>query len=369
MSVANEYELQMLALINQERTSRGLNALQLEQNLNASAEAHSEWMLDTNTFSHTGVSGSSAGDRMRDAGFDFSGSWANAENIAWQSERGEAGISDDVANLHVALMESPGHRANILNSNLQYVGIGIEVGDFTAGSYTYEAVMVTQNFARTSGEVLLDPQNGAEDDTGASATDDGTQDTTETSGTASADNVTLTEAQFFEAGRGNDTVAGSDGNDTIKGEGGQDTLSGGDGEDRLSGGAGSDALSGGDDADRLSGGRGNDVLFGGNGNDVLRGGADDDALIGQAGNDKLLGGGGADRFVFSSGRDVARDFDLSEGDQVQLDNAEGITSYTDLVNNHMRQSGSRVVIEDAAGDRLVLLNTDLGDLTADDFLF
>ncbi|CUH49448.1 CAP domain-containing protein [Ruegeria atlantica] len=152
MSTASSIEQEMLALINQERTSRGLDPLQLETRLNDSSEDHSEWMLETDRFSHTGSGGSSATQRMEMAGFDFSGNWRSGENIAWQSERGAPGISDDIAQLHQNLMNSPGHRANILNPDFKYIGIGIETGDMQG----FDAVMVTQNFAATQGEVMLD---------------------------------------------------------------------------------------------------------------------------------------------------------------------------------------------------------------------
>ena len=152
MSIASQAERLMLDLINQERTTRGIAPLQLEQQLNESSEDHSSWMLATDTFSHTGSGGSDAGDRMRGAGFDFEGSWSWGENIAWQSERGATGILDDVRNLHDALMNSAGHRANILSAKFEFVGIGIEVGDYDG----WDAVMVTQNFADTSAAVLID---------------------------------------------------------------------------------------------------------------------------------------------------------------------------------------------------------------------
>lgn len=167
MSVASSFEQQMLELINVERVSFGLDPLRLEQRLNDSAEDHSTWMLDEDVFSHTGVDGSSSNTRMRNAGFEFEGSWASGENIAWQSERGSSGISDDVADLHEALMNSEGHRANILNPNYDYVGIGIETGYFYAQAnngnwYNFDAVMVTQNFAATTAEVVLDPYSGGD---------------------------------------------------------------------------------------------------------------------------------------------------------------------------------------------------------------
>ena len=54
MTQATAFERFMLDLINEERTSRGLDPLQLEQNLNQSADAHSLWMLREDVFSHTG---------------------------------------------------------------------------------------------------------------------------------------------------------------------------------------------------------------------------------------------------------------------------------------------------------------------------
>lgn len=152
MSTASDLEWLMLDLINQERAAYGLNPLQLEVRLNDSSEDHSLWMLQTDTFSHTGAEGSNAWNRMVDADFVFSGSWGAAENIAWQSERGAAGFADDVENLHNLLMNSPGHRANILNPNYEVIGIGIEIGNYNG----WEAVMATQNFAYTSASLQID---------------------------------------------------------------------------------------------------------------------------------------------------------------------------------------------------------------------
>jgi hypothetical protein len=156
MSIASKVERLMLDLINEARADVGLDPLKLALDLNESAEDHSAWMLRQDKFSHTGVGGSSAGDRMEDAGFDFTGSWSWGENIAWQSERGSGGIADDVENLFQSLMNSAGHRANILSASYDYVGIGVERGDYNG----WDAVMVTQNFASTGARVALDTGTG-----------------------------------------------------------------------------------------------------------------------------------------------------------------------------------------------------------------
>ena len=96
MSQANDAELLMLEFINEERTSRGLDPLTINNRLNDASEEHSQWMLDTDTCSHRGQDGSSSRDRIEDAGYELEGSWRTAENIGWQSERGAPGIADDV---------------------------------------------------------------------------------------------------------------------------------------------------------------------------------------------------------------------------------------------------------------------------------
>jgi serralysin len=150
MARPNKYEVYMLKLINADRIEVGLKPLKMQGDLTASSDAHSEWMLARDAFSHTGAGGSSATQRMQAAGYDLKGSWATGENIAMQSERGNAVFWDDVRDLHASLMNSPGHRANILSGNFRDIGIGIEVGQFTSGGRSFESVVVTQNFGRTS---------------------------------------------------------------------------------------------------------------------------------------------------------------------------------------------------------------------------
>lgn len=160
MSKADSLERLMLDLVNKERAEAGLDPLRLELRLNASAEDHSAWMIERDVFSHTGAGGSNAGDRMRDADFAFEGRWTWGENIALQSERGASGLADDVADLHRGLMNSPGHRANILKPEFEVLGIGVERGDYKG----FDAVVVTQNFARSDAAMRYD--GGGDEDGG-----------------------------------------------------------------------------------------------------------------------------------------------------------------------------------------------------------
>ena len=427
MSTASDLERQMLALINAERTSRGYDPVQLELRLNESAEDHSDWMLRTDNFSHTGSGGSSAGDRMRDAGFQFSGSWTWAENIAWQSVRGAPGLSDDVQNLHDALMNSSGHRANILNPDVTVIGIGIETGNFDG----WDAIMVTQNFAHTSASLQLDNDDasgGGGGNTGADTPPPPPPSSTEppvssdpvkktVSGTKTGtdgddwlvvkkgaagkligldgDDILVGSSRAdklhgssgndilkggsgndkLHSGSGNDKSSGGSGNDLIDGDGGSDRLLGGNGKDKLIGGLGDDWLHGGRDTDRLLGGddadtligySGNDRLWGQEGDDILKGGGGKDKLSGGSGDDILSGGSNADVFIFSTGTDRVVDF--SSADLVYLRKVDTISSYSDLKNNHMTQSESDVVIDDGLGNYMILEDTRLSDLDKGDFI-
>ena len=280
MPQASSLERLMLDLINEERRSAGLDPLTLDLRLNASSEDHSEWMLERDVFSHTGEGGSTAHERMNEAGFAFEGRWASGENIAWQSERGAPGLEDDVADLHQSLMNSPGHRANILNPAFEAIGIGIERGEFDG----FDAVMATQNFARTSAP--LRPDDGAEPPAGPAPSP------AEPPAPPPVDPAP-------------DGGAGSDGGGEglrLVGTGRSETLVGGAGADVIAGRGGNDVL---------RGGAGDDRLMGENGNDRLEGGVGRDVLIGGAGADVLRGGRSADAFVFDAddGRDVIRDFE------------------------------------------------------------
>jgi hypothetical protein len=151
MSQATSYEQLMLELVNRERAKTGAQPLAFNGNLNDSADAHSGWMISADVFNHTGSGGSTPHERMIKAGYSFSGSWASAENIAWASLRSPTGLQDEVEFLHTNLMNSPGHKANILNGSYQEIGIGFQTGAYQ----TWDGAFVTQNFARSGTQVFL----------------------------------------------------------------------------------------------------------------------------------------------------------------------------------------------------------------------
>jgi len=120
-------EAQMLLLVNKERTARGLKPLQPDPEMTGVARAHSTDMFVRGYFAHTDPDGKDPFDRMKAAKINF---LAAGENLA---------LSQTVEIAHNNLMNSPGHRANILNPAYGRLGIGIMDGG-------YYGLMISQEF-------------------------------------------------------------------------------------------------------------------------------------------------------------------------------------------------------------------------------
>ena len=109
----SSYAKEMLNLINQERAANGVLQLKWNEELAKVAQAKAQDMVDNNYFSHTSPTYGSPFDMMKSFGISYRYA---GENIAKNSS---------VAKAHTALMNSEGHRKNILNSNFTSIGIGI----------------------------------------------------------------------------------------------------------------------------------------------------------------------------------------------------------------------------------------------------
>jgi uncharacterized protein YkwD len=114
----------VLCLLNDERASRGMRRLRANAKLRKAAERHSRNMNLRDFFDHVSPAGTTPLQRVKAAGY-LSGaqSWMVGENIAW----GEQQLSTP-REIMRAWMESPGHKANILDRRFRHVGIGIAVG-------------------------------------------------------------------------------------------------------------------------------------------------------------------------------------------------------------------------------------------------
>lgn len=109
----NSNEKEVFDLINKQRTNNGLTALKNDSEVQRVARIKAQDMVDNNYFSHTSPIYGSPFDMLK----SFKISYKTAgENIAGNSSNSSA---------VTAWMNSSGHKANILNSNFNYTGIGV----------------------------------------------------------------------------------------------------------------------------------------------------------------------------------------------------------------------------------------------------
>ncbi len=103
----------LLDLINYERAKAGAPKLAWNDHLGESALSHCRTMVEQGQLSHQLSGEPDLGDRIRSTGLRFD-TWG--ENVA---------VAGSVEDIHQALMNSPQHRANILNPKYNSVGVAI----------------------------------------------------------------------------------------------------------------------------------------------------------------------------------------------------------------------------------------------------
>jgi Ca2+-binding RTX toxin-like protein len=290
-----------------------------------SAKSHSQWMLDTDKFSHAGSDGTRSDTRATLVGYDWS---YIGENIGRKGTTGILDVDAYVAELYDELfidkgIDDRGHRVNILDNDFREVGISSLVGIFTKNGKDFDTVMNTQNFGSdknpnafltgvaytdlvkddnfyTIGEGLGNIRITAVGSNGKTFTTTsmtaggyslrlaaGTYSVTFSGDFNNDGESEITIAKTIKIGTqnikldfasdtyvaptptdGDDTLLGTSKDDTIESLGGKDRLSGMGGNDSLQGQAGEDTLDGGDGNDILNGGNGKDTMIGGKGNDT-----------------------------------------------------------------------------------------------------
>lgn len=110
-------------------------------------------------------------------------------------------------------------------------------------------------------------------------------------------------------------------------------------------------------------------LMGNAENNRLSGGDGRDELAGNGGRDVLEGGAGADTFLFETGNGHDRILDFGVGkDRIELDEFDAITSFTDLMKNHLTVKGDNLLIS-AGDDVLTLVDVSRAELDKADFIF
>ena len=109
----NASEQKMIDLVNQERAKAGVAPLKVDLELCRVARIKSQDMKDNNYFSHTSPTYGSPFEMMKSFGISYR---TAGENIAKHSS---------VESAHAGLMNSEGHRKNILNPSFTHIGVGI----------------------------------------------------------------------------------------------------------------------------------------------------------------------------------------------------------------------------------------------------
>ncbi|KAB2333341.1 serine protease [Cytobacillus depressus] len=124
------FEYQLFDLTNADRVKHGLAVLKWDDNVKVTARKHSDDMAKNHYFSHTNLAGLSPFDRMKNDQIFFT---MAGENLATGQ------FSSIFA--HEGLMNSLGHRENILKPEYRYLGVGVA---FNSESQPY----YTENFFR-----------------------------------------------------------------------------------------------------------------------------------------------------------------------------------------------------------------------------
>ncbi|GEM_PF-1024102 len=121
----------VIILINRDRVALGLQPLTFNERLYRAAERKLADMVEHHYFAHVSPANKQPWDFIRSEQYDF---WAAGENLAIDFGNPEE--------THQALMQSPGHRANILNPNYKEVGIAVEAGNVDEGRLSIVVVQL-----------------------------------------------------------------------------------------------------------------------------------------------------------------------------------------------------------------------------------
>lgn len=135
---AEDAEQRLARLVNRDRARHGLAPLEIDARVAQVARAHSEEMRETGVVAHISPRTGSGADRVRAGGIRSS---VVLENVARAYGIGEA---------QEGLMNSPGHRANILSRDATHMGIGVVLGEDVAGR---RELFVTQLFTRRTAPI------------------------------------------------------------------------------------------------------------------------------------------------------------------------------------------------------------------------
>lgn len=127
VEVRADLEAEMLELVNKERVKEGLKPLKADPELTVVARKHSQDMFARGYFAHVNPDGKDPFQRM------------DAANVKYKTAGENLALAQTLQIAHTNLMNSPGHRANIMSPDFGRLGIGILDGGFYG-------LMISQEF-------------------------------------------------------------------------------------------------------------------------------------------------------------------------------------------------------------------------------
>jgi hypothetical protein len=130
----------IINLTNESRKQFSLSALTENQLLNKAAQAKADDMLAKGYFAHNSPDGKTPWDFIVATGYSY---LQAGENLAVNFSEAE--------DVETAWMNSPGHKANILNKNFQEIGIGVAQGIYQG----HNAIFVVQEFGDPAAQKVL----------------------------------------------------------------------------------------------------------------------------------------------------------------------------------------------------------------------
>lgn len=130
-------------LVNQERAANGLSPVRTNQELQNAAISKSQDMIYRNYFDHYAF-GQTPWMFILRAGYNYS---VAGENLAkgFNSSEGVVG----------AWMNSPAHKANILNPDYQEIGVGVVKGAFTENGQASDTTLTTELLATPKSRMTI----------------------------------------------------------------------------------------------------------------------------------------------------------------------------------------------------------------------
>jgi len=273
----NNFDLEILQRINQERVNGGLDPLRLFH-----YEGANETAAWTKYRADNGIRAAHPQNRGVDAGLPGGVYAAEIANGATSPTPADLVRGYMLSERHRAIIMTP--KANVAVS-ASYVGLDPRNNGLPM---TFNTVRIIDHPDSSSYGMPPAPFTIAGEKCtvlGTNGNDTIITDKPEHIVMAFAGNDTVTGASVVAGGRGHDTITGTYGDDRLYGQWGWDKIYGYAGDDRLYGGPGSDTIHGHKGNDRILGGYGDDKLYGQDG---------DDEIFGQKGNDRLYGQGGDD---------------------------------------------------------------------------